>query len=189
MAQAYIGELPEGTKRCQICAEPINVNAQKCIHCQSDQGGWRRRLGLSTSVLALLVALVSVLTWAIPLIKDGLTPKNSNLTFSFQGGDGNFLGALVSNQGARPGSVTKAELRYQGYTVFLEQLGIGPIVNVVPPGTSMLLSFRRTGTGSSRSAGDGTCQLLFGTTDFTGRSSIKSTDVDCPLVQAFAGNW
>ena len=50
----------------------------------SYQGGLRR-VGLSSTVLSLLVALVSVLTAAVPVLKDALTPKNSDITATYQG--------------------------------------------------------------------------------------------------------
>lgn len=78
MAETHIGELPPGTKRCKVCAEPINISAKKCIHCQSDQE-WTSRLGFSATVLSLLVALITVLTAAIPVIRDAITPRDLGL--------------------------------------------------------------------------------------------------------------
>jgi hypothetical protein len=104
MAETHIGELPPGTKRCKVCAEPINISAKKCIHCQSDQE-WTSRLGFSATVLSLLVALITVLTAAIPVVRDAITPRDSGLTASFQGADRNGVYVLVSNDGIRPGSV------------------------------------------------------------------------------------
>jgi hypothetical protein len=104
MADVHIGELPPGTKRCKICKEPINSEARKCIHCQSDQG-WRSRLSVSTAMMSLLVALVSVLTVAIPVIKTLVTPENSELVFAPQGATAETISVLVSNKGIRAGSV------------------------------------------------------------------------------------
>src|SRR5437660_570837 len=91
MAEAHVGPLPEGLKHCKACQEPINRNARKCIHCQGEQGEIRRRLAFSSTVLALLVALISVLTAAAPVLKEALTPKNSDIELSFQGADNNIL--------------------------------------------------------------------------------------------------
>ena len=110
MAEAHIGPLPEGTKRCRVCGEPINLIALKCIHCSSEQARWRLRLGLSRTVLSLLVALVSVLTAALPALKDFLTERNSDLSISFQVADKESLAFLITNRGARPGSISTAVL-------------------------------------------------------------------------------
>ena len=147
MAETHIGELPPGTKRCKVCAEPINISAKKCIHCQSDQG-WAFRLGFSATVLSLLVALVTVLTAAIPVIKDALTPRNSGLTASFQGAERSAVHVLVSNDGVRPGSVKFGEWRVASSTV-PDLLGIAFVISspqaasdqVVEPGKSKVFSF------------------------------------------------
>ena len=85
MSEAHVGPLPEGMKHCRVCAEPINKAAQKCIHCQSEQSTWRQRLGFSSTVLALLIALISVLSSAVPVFERALTPKDSHLSFAYLG--------------------------------------------------------------------------------------------------------
>ena len=84
MAEAHVGPLPDGTKPCKICQEPINRGARKCIHCQSSQG-WLSGLAVSATMMSLLVALVSVLAAAVPAFKSLLTPVNSDLVFVPQG--------------------------------------------------------------------------------------------------------
>ncbi len=71
-------------KLCRICCEPIAAGARKCIHCDSFQD-WRGNLGVSATVLSLLVALVSVLTASAPILTKTLTPERSDLAFAFQG--------------------------------------------------------------------------------------------------------
>ena len=61
MVGIHLGELPEGTKRCIVCGEPINLAARKCVHCSSEQAAIRQKLGFSTNFLSMSVALVSVL--------------------------------------------------------------------------------------------------------------------------------
>jgi hypothetical protein len=149
MAETHIGELPPGTKRCKVCAEPINVSAKRCIHCQSDQG-WASRLGFSATVLSLLVALITVLTAAIPVIKDALTPRNSGLTASFQGADPVGVHVLVSNDGIRPGSVKFGDWRVaRSSSMAQDLLGISFFISspqaasdrTVDPGKSKVFSF------------------------------------------------
>jgi hypothetical protein len=109
MAEPFIGPLPAGTKRCRVCAEPINANARVCINCSSYQG-WFSGLGISTSVLAVLTALISVATVAIPILQNAITPKNSSLTFSLQGASSDVISILVTNSGIRPGTVGEGVL-------------------------------------------------------------------------------
>lgn len=71
------------TKPCRVCGEDIKASAQKCIRCDSYQD-WRGRLGLSSTVLALLVALISVITNGVPIISAAFEAKIVPLKFVFQ---------------------------------------------------------------------------------------------------------
>ena len=96
-------------KQCTTCSELIAASALKCIHCDSYQD-WRRYLAFSSTVLALLVALLSVATVAGPVFRDLLTTKDSDLAVgSFQGfnDDGEAM-FVVTNSGNRPGTVADA---------------------------------------------------------------------------------
>ncbi len=140
-------QYPLGTKPCRVCAEPIRENALKCIHCDSDQNWLYFRLGFSNTVLNLLLALISVLTVAVPIIKDAVTTNNSELVFSYQGSNSNALSVLVSNLGVRPGSIH--DFGVIVYPSVNKQLSItrlgGSPATVVGPGTSILLSLVRNG--------------------------------------------
>ena len=54
-----------------MCQEPIKPNATKCVHCGSYQD-FRRHINLGNSALALIIALVSVLTLGIPPILEAI---------------------------------------------------------------------------------------------------------------------
>lgn len=110
MAEAHIGPLPEGMKHCKICGEPINSKALKCIHCQGEQSWGRRRLGFSSTILSLLVALITVLTAAVPVVREAIVQKNSNLNFSFQTANDRVIYIFASNTGVRPGSIGESYL-------------------------------------------------------------------------------
>src|SRR5258708_30177036 len=61
--------------RCVTCREKIERGAKICIRCNQFQD-WRRFFGLSSTILSLLVALVSVLSIAIPAaFYDTASPK------------------------------------------------------------------------------------------------------------------
>jgi hypothetical protein len=107
-----VGNGPETTEPaarpealCTTCFKPIDPRAKKCTGCDSYQD-WRRHLSMSGSVLALLVALVSVIALATPMIQAALAPKDSKLHFTVQGVAHNQIYIMVSNSGTRPGSVT-----------------------------------------------------------------------------------
>jgi hypothetical protein len=144
MGEAHVGPLPEGMKHCRVCAEPINKAAQKCIHCQTEQSVWRRRLGFSSTVLALLIALISVLSSAVPAFKEILTPKDSHLSFTYLGATDDYIGILISNSGNRPGSVRFATLQ------MLEPNG-SPIKGRGPDGslTDLAVSLKIAGLASN----------------------------------------
>lgn len=97
--------------RCQSCRGIIEKGATKCIHCDSYQN-WRRHINVSSTVLALLVALISVLTTSIPIIKNALVGENSDILVIYQNYEKKlayftFIGA---NSGSRPGGIREAFL-------------------------------------------------------------------------------
>jgi len=194
MAQVHTGDLPPGTKRRLVCAEPINEKASKCIHCQSDQGGIRRRLGVSTTVLSLLVALVTVLTFAIPVIRDALTSRDSRLIASMQGmSDDRVIAVLVSNTGARPGTVGWANISAIGQAFSLSVQGDVPIV--VEPGKSVLVRFKNTSPAPDlpefrnliQMPDNFECKFVLGLTSFTGEVTTIELPISCGQVAAFYG--
>jgi hypothetical protein len=99
---------PEGP-RCRVCAEVIRREARVCKVCGNYQD-WRRFLGLSTSVLALLVALVTVVASSLPVITATLAGDFSNLRLTFQRVADDSAFFSTSNSGTKPASITRAEL-------------------------------------------------------------------------------
>lgn len=81
-------------KNCAVCGERIAGSALKCIHCDSFLD-WRRHLQFSTSVLALLVALVSVTATTAPALHGIWKGNNSAIE----------VGGLVSKGRPAPGSL------------------------------------------------------------------------------------
>jgi hypothetical protein len=99
---------PEQHKKlCTTCGEPIAQSARKCIHCDTYQD-WRGYLAFSSTVLALLVALLSVATVAGPVFRDLLISKDSKLVASFQELHNEEATFVVSNSGSQAGTVGEA---------------------------------------------------------------------------------
>jgi hypothetical protein len=73
--------LPRNTTDCRVCKQEIKVGARKCIHCESYQD-WRRHIGLGNNVLALLVALLSILTVLIPVIAKAFITEDAVISGS-----------------------------------------------------------------------------------------------------------
>lgn len=103
------------TKVCFQCCNEIPANAKICTACSSFQN-WRRHLNFSSTVLALLVALVSVSTPLLGWIDEKANPPNSNIAITqvrFVGvpnaGKEEFLNSrlkfqgILTNLGHRPG--------------------------------------------------------------------------------------
>jgi hypothetical protein len=106
MSDTVLPTEPADTKPCKVCGEEIKKTALKCIHCDSYQD-WRGSLNLSQTVLALLIALITVATAMIPVISDALLTKNSAMVIVFQGATDKAITFLVSNTGTRPGSISR----------------------------------------------------------------------------------
>jgi hypothetical protein len=110
------------TKPCSTCHEPIHPKARKCKVCETYQD-WRRYLQVSSLVLALLVALVSVVGWTAPVVVTALTEQNSHMEAYFQALANNRAFIMVTNTGVRPGSVISVRLvaRDPGENVFHQE--------------------------------------------------------------------
>jgi len=109
-------------KPCLVCGNNIPASANKCTHCNSFQN-WRRFIHFSSTILALLVALVSVATTAIPILSDAFTNDNSKLNIVFKNVKSSNSPAagestteklmfIVANSGKRPGGIAEAKLIY-----------------------------------------------------------------------------
>lgn len=142
------------TKPCPVCGEPIQASARKCVHCSSDLD-WRRFLGLSSTSLAVLTALIAVAGAVAPIIKSALEPKDSRLHFTFMGAgsmrgvtqDGQLTHGdtvlLATNDGTKGGAIVGAELqvmwraggRTHDLAAALWTAGDEPVI--VPPGAAI----------------------------------------------------
>lgn len=92
---------------CRVCKEEIQDGAKKCIKCGSYQDG-RRYFTLSSSVLALMIALISVITWATPVLKEAFKPKDAKLDFYFIGPmPSGYIMITVTNEGSEPAFFSK----------------------------------------------------------------------------------
>jgi hypothetical protein len=193
MAGVHIGELPKGTKRCVICGEPINLAARKCIHCDSLQNAVQQRLGLSTNVLSLSVALVSVLGVVVPILVESATRDDSRLVFSLQHVTDTELFVIVTNQGKEAGTVATASLRLKdGKNVELRSSERSP-VEVIEPKKSILLRFHKFIIDGRRVApevpfdvpADQTCILSFDATSFQGDRTAPLIERPCTAFAPF----
>lgn len=94
------------TQPCVVCREPIKVGARKCIHCNSPQG-FTRHLGMSSTVLALLIALISVLQSALPVLITTIEGKHTNLRLNLLSAENTTAVFLATNSGNMPGRLGK----------------------------------------------------------------------------------
>lgn len=143
MATIHIGDLPEGTKRCLVCAEPIHEHSQKCVHCGAVQNRLRQGVGLSSNVLSMMVALVSVLGVVVPVLIQSATPDDAHLIFSVQYATDTELFVIASNQGREPGSVALAHLEVKGGKTVELRSSLASPVEVVEPKKSVLMRFHK----------------------------------------------
>lgn len=142
MAADGEGQDPVETEAfCSTCREPIHPRAKKCKTCDSYQD-WRRHLSMSSSVLALLVALVSVLSFAVPMAVELFRKDGSNIAIALQEMQGSNIYFMASNSGNRPGAIGDGaiNIRYgtDRRTIPLSRVDSPP---VIMPGTSQQVSF------------------------------------------------
>jgi len=111
MGQVF-GEFPSnGAKKiCSACGALMPSRAMKCTKCDSYQS-WVRGLAVSTTMVALLTALLSVAGTALPGFYNWIRSGNSRISVSYAYDDdqgGFFLTA--TNDGDRVGSIGKVTL-------------------------------------------------------------------------------
>ncbi|WP_198356272.1 hypothetical protein [Sphingomonas sp. TX0522] len=131
---------PPGLKACSLCAEPIPAAAIKCRHCDGYQGRWFF-LNLSAPVLSLLVALVSILSLALPTMVEALRRPGSDVRVAFQYFENGTAYFVASNGGTRAGSVGEVYLDYGRYGERHVLRGVAG-GRFVPPGAHRQLAFR-----------------------------------------------
>lgn len=93
---------------CQQCRLSIPQGAQICTNCQSYQD-WRRWFSVSGTVLALLTALISVLSFAVPSFITFLHSPHSDLAAPMVSLEGTTIRLLVVNNGDAPGVFVRAQ--------------------------------------------------------------------------------
>src|SRR5882724_7238207 len=98
------------SRLCILCREQIPSGAKICTKCDSYQD-WRRYFGVSSTVLSLLVALVSVLTVAVPVVRNALTPDRSDVRCSVLEWSAGGVTLVVSNRGVRPAILKNLRLK------------------------------------------------------------------------------
>lgn len=93
--------------RCIECMAHIPPGATKCSNCGSSQN-WKRYLSLSTVVLSLLVALISVTTVGVSVFKEVILPMRAkvNVHVLYQSNMLDFQ-LIVSNTGNAPGLISR----------------------------------------------------------------------------------
>jgi hypothetical protein len=104
-----VRKLPEATTPCLECKLPMPQGARLCSECGSYQDR-RRWLSISSTVLALVTALISVSALALPtLLKAFHTPK-SVATLDLPTFDGTTFRVVATNSGDAPASVAAAAI-------------------------------------------------------------------------------
>lgn len=125
---------------CQLCSAAIPNAAIKCRHCNGYQRRWFF-LNLSTPVLSLLVALVSILSLALPTLISAITYPHSDVRVAFQYFEDGTAHFVASNGGTRAGSVGEVYLDYgqKGERHFFRSVAGS---RSIPPGASSELTFQ-----------------------------------------------
>ncbi len=111
-------------KNCIACDNEISVNATICSHCGTSQGR-KRVLNLTNSLLALVVAILSVAAFSIPIIKDALVPESSkvNMKYAFSKDDQSYF--ILENVGKQPALLESFYINLRNYqlTFTWEKIG------------------------------------------------------------------
>lgn len=124
-------------KACVNCAEPIRTTARLCKHCNTYQDV-RRWLPVSSTVLALLVACISVLTAALPVISEFLADPRARLTVSSPTIRGGSLFLVASNTGKSPAVIKSAWIESNQFKQSLKLEPVKAEDVFIEPGTKQV---------------------------------------------------
>ena len=144
------------SKKCKVCKEEILTGASRCRFCQCFQD-WRRFVDFNVPALALVVSLVSIVSFLVPILRDMFVRKKSDIIVKFIEADDGFAYFLASNAGELPGSVGPAIFHYSNHDEpWRFRLNIQDFSGYVGPGqsTKIKISFARVRTGLVRSIFD-----------------------------------
>jgi hypothetical protein len=183
------------TKPCRVCGEDIRFAARKCVHCDSWQD-WRGNIGVSATILSLLVALVSVTTPLLPAITNFMRPDDSVFKFSFQRSSKQGFSIFVSNTGRRPGSVGSAVIYLSSKNHFIGEIDlamrdVGDRDTIaIQPESTLLLNYAlkpNQKIPKPLPMGDQTCIVGVHVTNFrndniTNEVDEESWEIDCALI-------
>jgi len=103
---------PEESIPCSVCREPIRLGARKCIHCDS-MLDWRGWLGISQTTLALLVALVSVVSASASRVAELFARNYSEVTLNVRQVAKQYLELAAWNQGNKNAQLLSANISAQ----------------------------------------------------------------------------
>lgn len=157
-------------KNCIVCGSVIYTAASKCIHCKSYQD-WRRHLNFSQSTLALIIALLSIMTVAGPVLKNLFAADESNVKASYLICKPGRFEVVLTNSGNRTAVVRGGnfQLLLNGKTHLQEHVTALPIDGLkkspfVAPGQSRLFKMMRNNTENFpvNSSANQTCRYKLG---------------------------
>ena len=138
-------------------------------------------------MLSLVIALLSILTVAVPVVLTMWTPKNSDLVFTLHGSTEENIYVLVSNQGIRPGSFRSGSLEVtNGGTLGLHIFGLAKNApKIIDPGKSEIIPLYSEFVYESISPEIDICSLGFIDINFQGTQEKRKISVDCGQVREF----
>lgn len=96
-------------KKCVRCYSDIPSKSTFCKECKGYQN-WRRHVNFSTTILALMIALVSVTASFFSLISEKIWPPESEIVLEYASYDDGILRVAAINSGEAKGYITGVTL-------------------------------------------------------------------------------
>lgn len=115
---------------CIVCKNQINDGATKCVHCDEYQN-FRRYLKFPQNVLALLIALISVITVLIPILRSGHRPiSEDQVSFSWLFAGRHSMTILMHNESDEDAFIQEIYLLdpKDSVSFYLDRLNRRPVI-------------------------------------------------------------
>lgn len=190
MAKFFGDVLQEPGKPCRVCGETIVASARKCIHCDSWQD-WRAELGVSSQVLALLVALVSVTAPLITAVDSVMNPPVAEFSIKPVQVLVHLLRLEVTNFGVKPGAIGNVVVRGFGSderetvsSQFASRIATGPQM-ILPSETKTIYLDRVNESAAPHKFKLRRCELDVDT--FRTRDATAKVAIDCEYAETVFG--
>lgn len=132
------GQASQLDLKCKQCGLPIPDNARLCHHCHSYQD-WRGWLSISNTALALIIALITVVSTSVVTLGDYFRVPRSDAFLTSPAIDGTSMRVVAINHGDAPAAILDSNIVSE-FLAPSTKIKLRDESNaIIPPGSQLLI--------------------------------------------------